>query len=654
MIAEKIWRVSVFCFCVACADPSQEEEPDTNIARDADESDVVQDQDTDKPEDAVETQDFDVYDISDTTIHEFVDAPDDFQELEDVQDEEEVRDTTEPTWDIDEEIRNSTGYQECLAQYNDVVQQALQDLPDMPEPEPDETFDTFTQLSLGQNHGCALRTDGSIYCWGDNRHRQSEPPTEGYFVQVVSRRNTSCALEDTGRAVCWGEDANDEIPGLYRQIAAGCGIRTEGSAYCWDFLFNTGDTLEGDFVYISMSRDLCLINRQREAFCISPIGVPDTEIPDLDFISIQSNYDTHCGETPDHRMVCWNSDIPLIRNENRRIHLYRLRESEDYIAIYQDNTWEWGGEYSGYSLESYDQLDRTQFIDIDTNETQHCAIDAQGLLQCWTKRGYKKQNLLYDRFLDYEFECSVMIDHTLHCEEGDYDNFSRTTNILFDKVEYASIAKAGISQNKDVYYWADTFEGGPDESDVYYFQGPYENIITEFEYFCGVNENGHDECQCLCYPGYDVCPIDCNERALFLYQNFHQINTNCGINNSGSINCWYFRDFEIYSTELNNQYAIFRFTGPSFCGITCEGYIECEGTQSYYNRNKVFKEIGAYNYPVQHFCSIDVFGQLSCESPEEIYTFNGKFSKLISSNNTLCAQRENGSVFCLGHQKGGK
>jgi hypothetical protein len=126
------------------------------------------------------------------------------------------------------------------------------------------------------------------------------------------------------------------------------------------------------------------------------------------------------------------------------------------------------------------------------------------------------------------------------------------------------------------------------------------------------------------------------------------------VNNNGSINCWHFRDFEIYNTELNNQYAVFRFTGASFCGITCEGYIQCEGTQSYYNRGTIFKDIAGYNYPVQHFCSIDVFGRLSCESPEEIYTFNGKFSKLISSNNTLCAQRENGSVFCIGHQRGGK
>jgi hypothetical protein len=654
MAPKSVW-ISYFVFIfVACTNPSQEE-ADTNVDRDADEKDVVQDQDTDNPQDTVESQDFDVYDRPDTTIHDVVDGPDDFQELEDVQNEEEVRDTTEPTWDIDEEIRNSTGYQECLAQYNDVVQQALQDLPDVPEPEPDNTLDTFTQLSLGQNHGCALHTDGSLYCWGDNRYRQSEPPTEGRFVQVVSRYNTSCALEDTGRAVCWGEYANDEIPGDYIKISNGCGLLQDQSIYCWDYWDLSGQFIPGSYTNVSVQVQLCMVNDQGVPSCLDGDGDPyldENRIEDQ-FISAESNWLRTCGETVDHRIKCW-SDYEFMYGRSKRVNLFKLKVNDEFIAVYQDNTWEWGGEYSGYSLESYDQLDRTQFIDIDTNETQHCAIDGQGLLQCWTKRGYKKQNLLYDRFLDYDFGCAVMQDHSLYCEN---DSVNENESILFlntQSLTFFNPVRAGISENKDIYYWIGNFS----EEHSYYFQGPYENIITEFEYFCGIDENNNIECQCLCYPGLEPCTSDCNLNAKYFYENYKNIKKNCGLNSNGILNCWNFENISsIRNTLLGENKAVnFNFNGSSLCSINCQGNIYCTGPQENQNyiNNNIFKSVLNYRFSENYFCSIDVLDHVLCESENHQYRLSGKFNQILTDGSTLCAQRENGSVICLGQNKGGK
>lgn len=618
-------------------------------------SDVADAYDIPDSEDVIHT--IDIVDLEDPDL--VPDAAIDMNTNADVEE-----DTEE---DVDTGEVQISGYDRCLAQYNATVEQALRDHPPDPEPEPtEEPPDTFTQVSLGADHGCALRTNGSIYCWGNNQYHQSEPPPEDHFVQVIAYENKSCALKNDGSLHCWGQNIPNLPNESFVKLSRGCGILLDGSIRCWEISqhYFEHEFIPGNFIDLSFTRDLlCTIDNQHSVQCWGTYfnSIDDRNFANTfdrnDYISISVNINTVCAETADHDLDCWG-DMPLA--VPGPVHLYKLFHPLRGIAILENNyiniLTEQGDFRSLFNIpQTFFDIDRTQWVDVDINEKQHCAIDSQGFLQCWTLSGYKKQNLLYDRFLDYDFGCAVMQNRTLYCEEGEYDNFSRTTRILFDKVDFSSlVAKAGISQNQDVYYWADTFQGGPDESDVYYFQGPYENIVTEFEYFCGINESGNDECQCLCYPGYDICPIDCNERALFLYQNFHQIDKNCGVNNNGSINCWYFRDFEIYNTELNNQYAFFRFTGASFCGITCEGYIQCEGTQSYYNRGTIFKDIAGYNYPVQHFCSIDIFGKLSCESPEEIYTFNGKFSKLISSNNTFCAQRENGSVFCIGHQRGGK
>jgi hypothetical protein len=55
---------------------------------------------------------------------------------------------------------------------------------------------TFSQVSVGESHACAVRTDGTIACWGASRLAkgctdidgcgQSVPPAEGGFVEVLA------------------------------------------------------------------------------------------------------------------------------------------------------------------------------------------------------------------------------------------------------------------------------------------------------------------------------------------------------------------------------------------------------------------------------------------------------------------------------------
>jgi alpha-tubulin suppressor-like RCC1 family protein len=88
-----------------------------------------------------------------------------------------------------------------------------------PVPAPDDDT-AFKQVALGRTHGCALRNDGRVYCWGDNFYGQlgTPPPamdTERGDARVIERlsdvqtlysgTSSSCGIDGSGQTSCWGE-----------------------------------------------------------------------------------------------------------------------------------------------------------------------------------------------------------------------------------------------------------------------------------------------------------------------------------------------------------------------------------------------------------------------------------------------------------------
>ena len=125
---------------------------------------------------------------------------------------------------------------------------------------------TFTSLSTGEGHTCALTASGSIWCWGLNNFGQLGNESAGFresapvqvsggltFTAVVAGAEFSCALTSAGVAYCWGDNrfgqlgsgdaASRAVPrpvagGLhFVALAAGlfhaCGLTSSGNAWCW-------------------------------------------------------------------------------------------------------------------------------------------------------------------------------------------------------------------------------------------------------------------------------------------------------------------------------------------------------------------------------------------------------------------------------------
>jgi alpha-tubulin suppressor-like RCC1 family protein len=120
-------------------------------------------------------------------------------------------------------------------------------------------------LTAGTNHTCGL-SDGQVLCWGSNRFGQlgdgttetRDTPTRvtglpSRATQLTAGAVHTCALATDGTAYCWGQNLRGQLGigsnenqssptrvtgGLrFRTLEAGgavtCGITTEGAEYCW-------------------------------------------------------------------------------------------------------------------------------------------------------------------------------------------------------------------------------------------------------------------------------------------------------------------------------------------------------------------------------------------------------------------------------------
>ena len=67
----------------------------------------------------------------------------------------------------------------------------------------------FTQLSAGGQHGCGLRTNGTVVCWGDNSAGQSSAPT-GTFSEISAGYLHTCGVRTNGVIECWGDNQNGQ------------------------------------------------------------------------------------------------------------------------------------------------------------------------------------------------------------------------------------------------------------------------------------------------------------------------------------------------------------------------------------------------------------------------------------------------------------
>lgn len=187
---------------------------------------------------------------------------------------------------------------------------------------------TVVQVTAGQYHSCALLSDGSVQCWGDNTYGQSTDQA-GPFTQISAGDLYTCGLKSDGSVHCWGSNvygqASDQA-GPFTQISAGddvtCGVKTNGDADCWGNSKSPVVGLQpGPFTQVGMSDNdshACALvpsslgtsSRSAGVYCWpanSADGAGVDHFGAYTQISVGGNF--NCARRSDGSLDCWGGDF---------------------------------------------------------------------------------------------------------------------------------------------------------------------------------------------------------------------------------------------------------------------------------------------------------------------------------------------------------
>lgn len=105
-----------------------------------------------------------------------------------------------------------------------------------------ERMTAVESIAPGQAHNCALQTDGSVLCWGDDSFGQLGNGDVLFNDQLVPRRVLglpdavavasgsffACALRETGVVICWGNNQNGELGGASAELSSASPLTVSG------------------------------------------------------------------------------------------------------------------------------------------------------------------------------------------------------------------------------------------------------------------------------------------------------------------------------------------------------------------------------------------------------------------------------------------
>lgn len=363
---------------------------------------------------------------------------------------------------------------------------------------------SFTQVSVGGSHTCALRSDGSAVCWGDNDYNSGNlgcsderrapiAPSAtpfgadcsmwyyprfglalvpgGPYTQISAGKNHACAVNSNGSIDCWGDNSflKSTVPsGPYQQVCGSCALKSDNTIVCW----NGEKAPSGTFLQL----------------------------------------DYRCAIKDDHSIVCWGE---------------------------------------GYENENENIVPTGSFSHLSVSDSQICAVTDEGRITCWNKAGFGEFEPETDEWEYYPPDppqepsfkqvspsdgltsCAIKNDQSIACwgiDGIEEDLVNKIPTGSFEQVSVGSGFACALGTDARISCWGGYYHSIEGLVPMIAPEGSYLQIAAGYNHVCAIAQDGRLVCWGNDSKGYTTAPPG----------SYSQLapSADCAISTDGDIVCW--------------------------------------------------------------------------------------------------------------------
>jgi len=251
---------------------------------------------------------------------------------------------------------------------------------DRPYPVQAEGITEAVQIALGDEHSCARRSDGSVWCWGYSLSEAAAAPIPGVAGATDLRAGgeLTCAIVSGGSVLCWGSGDRGQ---------RGNGLSSEPTVLAKPTLTQatTGDWSVG-------RREACVLSAG-EATCWGSSGKRSLESPQkITLQSVVPGWSYPCGLSASGSLWCWSSYGAPTERKGASAGARQLVVGESHECIRLDSgaVQCWGSSWRDTEQKTDDPGPRTvdglgKAVDISASKDRTCAALEDGTVHCWGK-----------------------------------------------------------------------------------------------------------------------------------------------------------------------------------------------------------------------------------------------------------------------------
>ena len=515
----------------------------------------------------------------------------------------------------------------------------------------------FTEVSVGGSHSCGLRTDGTIRCWGDNFSwskfswdtlswdsnlfdRTTAP--SGSFTQVSAGGEHSCAIRTSGTIVCWGNIVNTNEkatppPGTFSSVSANwnhsCAIRTSGTIVCWGNNDHEKATAPpGPFTHVSAgSEHSCAIRTNGTIVCWGNNDHGQATAPSGTFTQVSAGFWYSCGLRSDGSVECWGNydnekaippsgtfssvSVPCAVRTNGTIVCWGNNEDEQATAP------------SG------------TFTQVSAGWGHSCAVRTNGTIVCWGDNEYGQATAPSAPFTQisasYWYSCGLRSDASVVCWKSSGGAAPLGT---FTQVSTGTDYLCGLRSDGSAECW-----GNNDHGQASAPSGSFTQISARSQHSCGVRSDSSVECWGSNGSGQATAPSGSFTQVSAGYGH------SCGLRSDGSAECWGWNNYG-QATAPSGSFTQVSAGSEYSCGLRSDGSAECWGGYWATAPSGSFTQVSA---GYGHSCGLRTGGTIECWGHMDEWPTNapsGSFTQVSAGFEYSCGLRSDGSVFCWGRE----